>query len=161
MTNTLCRFAILTRVTIAPSYFLTYYVDGYSTRLSSKVLNLSLNRKYLLFKWIVFKIIIIIIHWRRQRICVKRAWETKAPTPPSSRFRKRRGGGERRGAWGDTPSSQLRRLGSVVSSPGVVRGAENGFWCILSLKKIWWQISYFFLICWWGRLGPSSPLWLR
>ena len=40
--------------------------------------------------------------------------------------------------------SRLRGRGSVISSPCGVRG-ENGFWCILSLKKrmSWWQIWYF------------------
>ena len=39
---------------------------------------------------------------------------------------------------GYPPSQPTRGSGGVVSSPSGVRGgapAENGFWCILSLKK--------------------------
>jgi len=48
------------------------------------------------------------------------------------------GGGEIEGEkWGGGVllPSRLGSLGSVVSSPS---GAENGFWCILSLKEPMW-----------------------
>ena len=61
-------------------------------------------------------------------------------------FRRRGNGGEieRRGGNGEGVSpfpADYGVWGSVVSSHSGVRGgapAENGFWCILSLKKPMW-----------------------